>query len=54
MYRYLTVVSCFLISFVIGGGGGGPSRANKFPYAPSPPPPSVWALTPSSWALVHK
>jgi hypothetical protein len=36
------------------GGGSGPSRANKFLYAPAPPPPSVWALTPPSWALVHK
>ncbi len=23
-------------------------------YAPAPPPPSVWALKPPSWALVHK
>jgi hypothetical protein len=37
-----------------GGGGSGPSRANKFLYAPVPPPPSVWALKPPSWALVHK
>ncbi len=49
---YLTVVSRFLISFVMGGSG--PSRANKFLYAPAPPPPSVWALKPRSWALVHK
>jgi hypothetical protein len=35
-------------------GGIGPSRANKFLYAPAPPPPSVWALKPLSWALVHK
>jgi hypothetical protein len=35
-------------------GGSGPSRANKFLYAPAPPPPSVWALKPPSWALVHK
>ncbi len=54
---YLTVVSSFLITFVMGGGGGegeGPSRANKFLYAPAPPPPSVWALKPPSWALVQK
>ncbi len=37
---YLTVVSWFLISLVIGGSG--PSKANKFLYAPAPPPPSVW------------
>jgi hypothetical protein len=35
-------------------GGSGPSRVNKFLYAPAPPPPSVWALKPPSWALVHK
>jgi hypothetical protein len=35
-------------------GGSGPSRANKLLYAPAPPPPSVWALKPPSWALVHK
>jgi hypothetical protein len=35
-------------------GGSGPSRANKFLYAPAPPPPSVWALKPPLWALVHK
>ena len=49
---YLTVVSWFLISFVMGRSG--PSRANKFLYAPAPPPPSVWALKPPLWALVHK
>jgi hypothetical protein len=31
-----------------------PSRAIKFLYAPAPPPPTVWALKPPSWALVHK
>jgi hypothetical protein len=35
-------------------GGSGPSMANKFLYASAPPPPSVWALKPPSWALVHK
>jgi hypothetical protein len=35
-------------------GGSGRSRANKFLYAPALPPPSVWALKPPSWALVHK
>jgi hypothetical protein len=35
-------------------GGSGLSRAIKFLYAPSPPPPTVWALKPPSWALVHK
>ncbi len=50
---YLTVGSWFLISFVMGGGGG-PSRANKFLNAPAPPLPSVYALKPPSWALVHK
>ncbi len=29
----------------------GPSRAIKFLYAPAPPPPTVWALKPPSWAL---
>ncbi len=28
-----------------------PSRAIKFLYAPVPPPPTVWALKPPSWAL---
>ncbi len=31
-----------------------PSMAIKFLYAPAPPPPTVWALKPPSWALVHK
>jgi hypothetical protein len=31
-----------------------PSRAIKFLYAPAPPHPTVWALKPPSWALVHK
>jgi hypothetical protein len=35
-------------------GGSGPSRAIKFLYAPAPPPPSVRAPKPTSWALVHK
>jgi hypothetical protein len=35
-------------------GGSGPSRANKFLYAPALPPPSIWALKPPSCALVHK
>jgi hypothetical protein len=35
-------------------GGSGPRRANKFLYAPAAPPPSVWALKPPLWALVHK
>jgi len=35
-------------------GGSSPSRVNKFLYAPAPQPPSVWALKPPSWALVHK
>ncbi len=30
------------------------SRVNKFHYATAPPTPSVWALKPPSWALVHK
>ncbi len=46
---YLTVVSWFLISFVMVA-----SSSNKFLYAPAPPPPSVWALKPPSWALVRK
>ncbi len=37
---YLTVVSWFLISFVMGGSGS--STANKFLYAAAPPPPSVY------------
>jgi hypothetical protein len=32
----------------------GQSRAITFLYAPAPPPPTVWALKPPSWALVHK
>jgi hypothetical protein len=35
-------------------GGSGPTRVIKFLYAPAPPPPSVWALKPPSWVLVHK
>ncbi len=35
-------------------GGSGPSRAIKLFYAPAPPTPSVRALNPPSWALVHK
>jgi hypothetical protein len=35
-------------------GGSGPSRANKFLYVSAHPPPSVWALKPPLWALVHK
>jgi hypothetical protein len=35
-------------------GGSGPSRANRFLYVPAPPTPSVWALKPPLWALVHK
>ncbi len=38
----------------MGGGGSGPSRAIKFLYAPAPPPPTVCALKPPSWALVHR
>ena len=44
--------SCLLISNKFCNGGSGPSRANKFLYAPAPPPPTVWALKPPSWALV--
>ncbi len=32
----------------------GPNRAIISLYAPAPPPPTVWALKPPSWALVHK
>ena len=47
--------SCLLISNKFCNGGGSvPSRAIKFLYAPAPPPPSVWALKPPSWALVLK
>jgi hypothetical protein len=42
--------SCLMIS----NRGSGPSRANKFLYASAPPPPSVWALKPPTWAFVHK
>jgi hypothetical protein len=28
--------------------------AIKFLYAPAPPPPTVWALKPPSWVLVHE
>ncbi len=51
---YYVSYSCLLISNMFCNGGRGPSRANKFLYAPAPPPPSVWALKPPSWALVHK
>jgi hypothetical protein len=36
-----------------GGGGvrGGRCRAIKLLYAPAPPPSTVWALKPPSWAL---
>jgi hypothetical protein len=44
---YYVPYSCLLISIKFcNGGGGGPSRANNFIYAPAPPPPSVWALKP--------
>jgi hypothetical protein len=49
---YYVPYSCLLISYKFCNGG--PSRADKFLYAPAPPPPSVWALKPPSWALVHK
>ncbi len=60
------VSSWFLTSFVMGGGGSSPSRAIKFMHlsgtsrvikflnAPAPPLPTVWALKPLSWSLVHK
>jgi hypothetical protein len=35
-------------------GGSGLSRANKFLYAPTPPPPSVWAMKAPLQAHVHK
>jgi hypothetical protein len=63
MYRgaYYVPYSFLLISnkFCIGGGGGGGRRSGlstaiKFLYAPAPPSPTVWALKPPSWALVHK
>ncbi len=53
-------------SFVMEGGAAragrlssfmllsGPSRAIKFLYAHALPPPTVRALKPPSWALVHK
>jgi hypothetical protein len=55
----------FPLSFVTGGAArvgqlssfmhlSGQSRAIKFLYAPAPPPPTVWALKPSLWALVPK
>ena len=34
--------------------GGSRSRAIKFLYAFAPPPPTVWAMKPPLWALVHK
>jgi hypothetical protein len=52
-YLYIPY-SCLLISYKFCNGGSGPSRVIKFLYAPAPPPPSVWALKPPSWALVHK
>jgi hypothetical protein len=42
----------------MGGGGGERTvqvcRAIRFLKAPSPPTPTIRALKPSSWALVHK
>ncbi len=35
-------------------GGNGPEQSGQVFYAPAPPTPSVWALKPPSWALVHK
>ncbi len=52
---YYVPYSCPLISNKFcNGGGSGPSSANKFLYEPAPPPPSVWALKPPWWVLVHK
>ncbi len=51
---YYVPYSCLLISNKFCNGGSGPSRANKFLYAPAPPPPSVWALKPSSSFLGPK
>jgi hypothetical protein len=34
-----------------GWGGGGPSRAIKFLYAPALPP-TEWALKPPSWSIL--
>ncbi len=45
---YLSVSSWFLSSFMHLSG------PIKFIYAPVLPPPTVWALIPPSWALVHK
>jgi hypothetical protein len=52
--RILCTYNCLLISNKFCNGGSGPSSAIKFLYAPAPPPPSVWALKPPSWALVHE
>jgi hypothetical protein len=60
MYRgaYYVPYSFLLISNKlckgVGRRGSGLSRAIKFLYAPAPPSPTVWALKPPSWALVHK
>ncbi len=40
------------MSFVMGGSG--PSKANKFLFAPAPPPISVWVPKHPSSGLVHK
>ncbi len=31
-----------------------PERSEQSDYAPDPPPTTVWALKPPSWALEHK
>ncbi len=50
---YNVPYSCLLISNKFCNGV--PEQGEqKFLYAPAPPPPSVWALKPPSWALVHK
>jgi hypothetical protein len=52
--RILCTDSFLLISHKFATGESGPNRAIKFLYAPDPPPPTVWALKPPTWALVHK
>jgi hypothetical protein len=59
--------SLLFIPYQFCNGGSSPSMAIKFlyetkrreqgdkvHYAPAPPPLTVWALKPPSWALVHK
>jgi hypothetical protein len=60
---YVPYSFLFISNKFCNGGSGpsssfmhlsGPSRAIQSLYAPAPPPPTVWALKPPSWALMLK